>query len=297
MVRTAAGPDRRLLERAQPRRGLAGVPHACGRSGVGHDVDEATGEGGDARQVAEEVQRRALGGEDRRQPARHFAEGLAGLQRVTVGGRPRHGHATSTWRNVSVAHTRDRRARPRAGNERAPSPPASGGSSAEVRSPSGVRSSARARSTASTTANRGGSKDSVMCTAACTAASPATSRNRKCSSSRSGKSARVCAPRLSSRASAARQHRRRPTSRGCAAPSTPCRRPSAAMLAATDDRPRRCKRLGRGVAASRSTPASRGHRLLQSLTEGRTVCSSHDLTVDARLERSDRAGRPPMTPA
>ncbi len=66
VVPAAAGPHRRLLERAQAGRRLAGVPDRGPRRG---GVDEAAGEGGDAGEVAEEVQRGALGGEDRRQRA------------------------------------------------------------------------------------------------------------------------------------------------------------------------------------------------------------------------------------
>ena len=65
MVDTATGPDRGLLERAQAGRRLAGVPDAGVRRRSPGRVDEPARERGDAREVAEEVQRGALRGEDR----------------------------------------------------------------------------------------------------------------------------------------------------------------------------------------------------------------------------------------
>ena len=70
VVVPAAGPDRRLLQGPQPRRGLAGVEHPGGRVGRLHRVDVAPGQGGHAGQVAEEVERGPLGGEDRAQRTR-----------------------------------------------------------------------------------------------------------------------------------------------------------------------------------------------------------------------------------
>ena len=63
VVRPAARGDRGLLERAQPRRRLARVEDP--RAGALDLADRARGRGRDARQAAEEVQRRALGGQDR----------------------------------------------------------------------------------------------------------------------------------------------------------------------------------------------------------------------------------------
>ena len=51
-------------------------------------LDEAMGERGDARQVAEEVEGRALGGQHRCERARDGAEHLTGRDRVAVGGLP-----------------------------------------------------------------------------------------------------------------------------------------------------------------------------------------------------------------
>ena len=74
VVHAAAGPHRGLLQRPQPGGRLAGVPDAGPAVGRPH---EPPGEGGHARQVAQEVQRGALGGEDRGQrpvdPAQHLA--------------------------------------------------------------------------------------------------------------------------------------------------------------------------------------------------------------------------------
>ena len=63
MVGAAAGADGVLLERAQARRGLAGVEDARARALDRRDV--AGGERGDPGQAAEEVERHALAGEDR----------------------------------------------------------------------------------------------------------------------------------------------------------------------------------------------------------------------------------------
>ena len=67
MVHAAARSHGGLLEGPQPGERLAGVPDARRGVGRGHGVDEAPGEGGHARQVADEVEGRPLGGEHRRQ--------------------------------------------------------------------------------------------------------------------------------------------------------------------------------------------------------------------------------------
>ena len=151
VVPAAPGPHRRLLERAQARRGLAGVPDAGRAAGRGR-VDEARGEGGDAREVAEEVERGALAGEDRRQrpgrPCRSpspaaTASPSAAAQATSTRG--------SSWAKVSVAQAVPA-STPSARGTKSATAVAPAGSSAEVRSPSGVRSSASARATASRTA-------------------------------------------------------------------------------------------------------------------------------------------------
>ena len=203
--------------------------------------------------------------------------------------------------NVSVAQTRDRPARPasRATNA-APSPATSGGSNAEVRSPSGVRSSARARATASTTADRGGSSTTHVSLptrrartagVACDEPQPdvlvvALGRSRP----------RACAPRLSS-AGAARppQHRRPDAARGFAAPSTPWLADRALQLAATDAAPR-CNGLGERRSPRLSdTPASARSSSAATARAGRRFGSVARLVE----QRGDRLGtrRPPADDA
>ena len=89
MVGTAAGSDRRLLERAQAGRRLARVPDARVPSGRLGGVDELAGQRRDAREVAEEVQRRPLGGEDRSERTAHSAEHLLRVEVITVHREPR----------------------------------------------------------------------------------------------------------------------------------------------------------------------------------------------------------------
>ena len=73
----AAGAHGRLLEGAQARRGLAGVEDLRPRVALVGRRDEARGQGRDTREVAQEVERRPLGGEDRSQRARHLEHRLA----------------------------------------------------------------------------------------------------------------------------------------------------------------------------------------------------------------------------
>ena len=94
VVVAAAGPDRRLLQGPEARGGLAGVEDPGGRVGRGHGVHVAPGERGHARQVAEEVERRPLGGEDR-------------AQRAPRPWPPRHPGATGPRRDAPV-HVDDR---------------------------------------------------------------------------------------------------------------------------------------------------------------------------------------------
>ena len=81
MIGPTADDDRGLLELAQAGHRLAGVEDL--HPGALDRLDVARGQGGDARQPAEKVQRGALGGEDARgrtvEPRDHVA--LAGLQR------------------------------------------------------------------------------------------------------------------------------------------------------------------------------------------------------------------------
>ena len=64
VIEAAAAAHRVFLERAQPRRGLAGAADAC--LGVADLRHVSGGERGHAREAAEEIQRRALGRKDRR---------------------------------------------------------------------------------------------------------------------------------------------------------------------------------------------------------------------------------------
>ena len=91
MVGPTAGAHSRLLEAAQPWGGLAGVPDAGGTADCG-GVDEGAGPGGDAREVPQEVQRRALRREDRRQGPAHRGERLARSDGVAVVHVPRERH-------------------------------------------------------------------------------------------------------------------------------------------------------------------------------------------------------------
>ena len=144
-ARTAAFASER-----SPGHGLARVPHPAVASfgGLRH---ECGGQRRDARQVPQEVQRGALAGEDRRQTARapRRTPGPASTRRRRPPTRSP-STAGSTWAKVSVAHAD-------AGEPAGLSGPRTGprsrrsGSNDDVRSPSGLRSSARARWTASRT--------------------------------------------------------------------------------------------------------------------------------------------------
>jgi len=83
MVRSAAGDDRRLFQRAQARRGLACVEDA--RLVLAHRLDEAPRERGDAGKSLQEIQRDALRGEDRACGAGDF-EHLIPLDQPRAGG-------------------------------------------------------------------------------------------------------------------------------------------------------------------------------------------------------------------
>ena len=114
----AAGPHGRLLERAQARRRLAGVEHRHRRVALVRRRDELRGERGHARQAPEEVQRRALGGEDRPQRPGHLQHRVArrparrrrsaSQRQLELGADAR---GTSRWRSRRPASTPARRAR------------------------------------------------------------------------------------------------------------------------------------------------------------------------------------------
>ena len=89
VVVAAATGHRVLLRQAQPGQGLAGVeqPHA----GVRDQVDIVAGAGGGGREGLQQVQRRALPGEQAAGRALDLEEGLAGLEAVAVRGIPAQG--------------------------------------------------------------------------------------------------------------------------------------------------------------------------------------------------------------
>ena len=92
MVLRAAHPGRVFLERAQAGDGLAGVEQD--RAGAGDRLDIAAGQGRDAGQVLDGVERRALGGEQR---PRLAATGAADRRR------PRPLSPSSASRSISTS--------------------------------------------------------------------------------------------------------------------------------------------------------------------------------------------------
>ena len=106
----AAGHDRRLLERAQAGGRLARVEDP--RAGPGDGLDVARGQGRDAGQAPEEVERDPLAGEDR-PPAEpvtveQLVAGLDARRRQRAGGRPR---ARDRPSRTPLPPRRDRRRR------------------------------------------------------------------------------------------------------------------------------------------------------------------------------------------
>ena len=83
-----AGPHGRLFEQAQARRRLAGVEDRHRRVALVRGRHELRRQRRDAGQAAEEVQRRALGREDRPQRAGQLQHGVPGRQLVPVGRPP-----------------------------------------------------------------------------------------------------------------------------------------------------------------------------------------------------------------
>ena len=82
------GPHGRLFQDTQARRRLAGVEHRHRRVALVGGGDEVRRQRRHARQAAEEVQRRPLGGQDRPQRPRHLEQRVARRQLVAVGGEP-----------------------------------------------------------------------------------------------------------------------------------------------------------------------------------------------------------------
>ncbi len=87
MVRPTTGPHGSLLERAKTWEGLAGVPHPS-RTGAGGD--EPGGQGGDTRQVPQEVECRAFRRQERRHRTRDGADHISGFDGRAVEPLPHH---------------------------------------------------------------------------------------------------------------------------------------------------------------------------------------------------------------
>ena len=208
VVDAAAGAHRRLLERAEPGQRLACLADA---RAAFERRDEPVGRGGDTREVAQEVERGALAGEHRAQAPRDRARRRSS-RRPMVPSPTRHGDLDA---RVDLREHLDRRTRCRRGRRRRATTTsatvcAAASTSAAVTSPSGPRSSAMARATASRTRWRGGSSGaSVMRrgprpeAGRSPASRPANTNRPRNRSSVSRKSSRVCVPRDSSRANAA----------------------------------------------------------------------------------------------
>jgi len=82
VVLAAAADDGVLVERAQPRRGLARVVDAGPRSA--HGVDVAAGGGGDAGGALQEIERRPLAGEERDHRRADFRDDVTRLDGITI---------------------------------------------------------------------------------------------------------------------------------------------------------------------------------------------------------------------
>ena len=154
VVDAAAGPHRRLLQGPQAGRGLAGVADAGRRPGRVH---EPPGQGGDPREVAEQVEGGPLRGEHRRAAARATSgQHLPGLDAVAVGGRP----VAPRWPGPRRRTSRAAASRPAStpggpGHQRRLSPWPSGAPGWRSGRRTRPRSSARARATTSRTAVSG----------------------------------------------------------------------------------------------------------------------------------------------
>ena len=243
---------------------------------------------GDARQVAQEVQRGALGREDRRQrpvdggrwpcPATTASPSSADQTTSTlvVDLTERLGGAGSTGQHARLAdHEGGRR------------PRASAGSRAEVRSPSGVRSSARARATASTTANRGGSNALGHGSDLPVAAIAGDQRHagKSARRSRSGKSvAGVGAPALVAGVVAV----------GSRAPAD--RRPGCQLGPSACPRSGRRRRPIDAEPRLATTPRVRASRRLRAFAAPGAARSWPAAAIARRMLLRARAGRPAVAP-
>ena len=231
MVAAAAHAHGVLLERAQAGRRLARAGDA--RPGAGDGVDDAAGGGGDAAQPAEEVERRALAGEQRRARAAHVGERGPGRDARAVGD----AQISKLDRGIEQREGPRRQleagdAAGAAGHDAAARPLSPAGTIASVvRSPARPRSSASARRSRSSyssgcSGSRGSGSSWLIARLSdarrrARAARPPLRRGRRhrqlvggrqralcVDGVRRGKSRRKWAPRLSSRSSAAAATRR-----------------------------------------------------------------------------------------
>ena len=147
-----------LLERAQPRRGLARVEDPRGPAGRRAPPAPPRGQRGDARQPPEEVQRRALGGEQRPRRARDAQHRRRRLAPLPLGAEPLDRGASGRAQEDAPRRRRARRSR------RAPSamivatPRAAAGTVRSVVTSPAPTSSASARSIRSSV-ERSGHRD------------------------------------------------------------------------------------------------------------------------------------------
>ena len=297
VVHAAAAAHGVLLQRAQAR------ASSCGCRGLGagarDGVDPARGQRRDARQVAEQVERGALGGQQRaRRPGRP--------QQWVAGGRPgrRRGDAVDERRRPPRSN--DQRRDPSAGDD-----PAGAGTNAAVpcRSAGTVatlvtstpparsssRSAARARSTGSTARGRarvaagaggrlvGGGRGSV--------ARSAWSPGGRARPPASGWSSRQWQPRVSRRSAAPRHERRRDRDAASVASQAP-----DAGRSRADRRARRATsaRLAgwRRSAAPRPRRSSPGQRGSAASTAARCVVGRHGLARRRQPRRGRRRSAP-----
>ena len=256
-----AGPHRRLLQAAQARAWSCGCPR-CGCRRPRRPAPRSAGSGWRCprggprklRAVRSAVRIEASG------PS-HRGQRGAGRGQVAVGRRPGHHHRRIDLGEGLGGAGRARHHARRRAPRRPPRPASSGGTRAEVRSPRGVRSSARARVTASTTAARGGSSALIDGHRRAggqpppRAASASSTIRRRKAGSVSGWSARVWEPRLSVRC-VAEASRARASSTRLASSHTAGSVPEAATSAASrSTTTRRWRPASRRRAARRPRPS------------------------------------------
>ena len=146
VVLRAAHPGRIFLEHAQAGDGLAGVEQD--RAGAGDRVDIAPGQRGDAGEMLDGVERRALGGEHRARLAAAGAADVAGPDAVAVLDAAARSRPRDRARGRRPRRSAGRRRRsPRGCPSRRRSARSAGITAAEVMSPPSPRSSASVAAT------------------------------------------------------------------------------------------------------------------------------------------------------